>query len=154
MTSNSSELYKTLNLTKALIKYPKEMSLEENRKKSFLNWPFEEDCNCTSQKMAEAGFYHCRDDHAPDLVCCFVCLKELEGWEPDDKPWDEHKSHCPKCPFVLLGKKTGDLTLKEFVKLEAEKQSIRTRKISDYLNEQLNVFNDTVLVFIQSLDKY
>ncbi len=37
-------------------------------------------------QMAEAGFYHCPTDQEPDLVKCFFCLKELDGWEPEDDP--------------------------------------------------------------------
>ena len=37
--------------------------------------------------MAESGFFSCATDTAPDLVQCYVCLKELEGWEPTDNPW-------------------------------------------------------------------
>ena len=36
--------------------------------------------------MAQAGFYHCPTDQEPDLVKCFVCHKELDGWEPSDVP--------------------------------------------------------------------
>lgn len=39
--------------------------------------------------MAEAGFYHSSNDRDPDIARCFVCFKELEGWEPDDNPWYE-----------------------------------------------------------------
>ena len=65
------------------------MNILENRIDSFKDWPFDalEDCNCTSSKMAEAGFFHILHDNEPDLVCCYVCLKELDGWEPDDSPW-------------------------------------------------------------------
>jgi len=36
--------------------------------------------------MAAAGFYVLGDDE-PDLVECFICGKQLNGWEPDDDPW-------------------------------------------------------------------
>lgn len=39
--------------------------------------------------MAEAGFYHSSNDRDPDIARCFVCFKELEGWEPNDNPWYE-----------------------------------------------------------------
>lgn len=37
-------------------------------------------------QMASAGFYWCGSESQPDLVRCFVCLKEFEDWEPDDIP--------------------------------------------------------------------
>ena len=39
--------------------------------------------------MAEAGFFHSANDRDADIARCFVCYKELEGWEPDDNPWYE-----------------------------------------------------------------
>ena len=64
------------------------LNLEANRKATFTSWPFDsEDCSCTSKQLAEAGFFHVPSDKEPDLVRCYVCLKELEGWEPEDDPW-------------------------------------------------------------------
>ena len=40
-------------------------------------------------QMAVAGFYHCPTKYEPDLAKCYVCLKELDGWEPTDNPWYE-----------------------------------------------------------------
>ena len=39
-----------------------------------------------SRQMAEAGFFHSSKDRDADIVRCFVCFKELEGWEPEDNP--------------------------------------------------------------------
>ena len=36
--------------------------------------------------MAEAGFFHSPNDRDADIARCFVCFKELEGWEPEDNP--------------------------------------------------------------------
>ena len=38
-------------------------------------------------QMAEAGFYHTPSENEPDLVTCYVCYKEMDGWEPTDDPW-------------------------------------------------------------------
>lgn len=38
------------------------------------------------RQMAEAGFFHSSNDRDPDIVRCFVCFKEFEGWEPEDNP--------------------------------------------------------------------
>lgn len=37
-------------------------------------------------QMAKAGFIHTPSDNSPDIAMCFFCLKELEGWEPEDDP--------------------------------------------------------------------
>jgi hypothetical protein len=40
-----------------------------------------------------AGFY-CRPlTGSPDNVCCFVCSKNLDGWQPEDEAWAEHVAH-------------------------------------------------------------
>ena len=89
-----------------------QMVMLEARVQTFQSWPFMSDCSCTPQKMAEAGFYSCGGNNEPDLVRCYFCRKELvrifltcsalltslyflkDGWEPEDDPWKEHKSHA------------------------------------------------------------
>lgn len=82
----------------------------DERLKTFTNWPFDDKNKCNVRNMAEAGFYSVStgDDDA-DAAKCFLCGKELDGWEASDDPWAEHKSHAPKCAFVQLGKKEDDL---------------------------------------------
>nr|XP_038942711.1 baculoviral IAP repeat-containing protein 5 isoform X1 [Rattus norvegicus] len=63
-----------------------QLYLKDHRISTFKNWPFLEDCSCTPERMAEAGFIHCPTENEPDLAQCFFCFKELEGWEPDDNP--------------------------------------------------------------------
>lgn len=57
--------------------------------------------------MAEAGFFWCEDDAA----ACFLCGKQLDGWERTDNPWTEHMKHSPQCAFVKLGRPENDLTV-------------------------------------------
>ncbi|XP_055683232.1 baculoviral IAP repeat-containing protein 5-like [Lutzomyia longipalpis] len=83
---------------------------EKQRLESFKNWPFKKNTSCNSEKMAEAGFYCIGGDEA----ACFVCGKELDGWEEEDNPWVEHKKHAPQCQFVKINKKEDNLTVKEF----------------------------------------
>ncbi|XP_036389458.1 baculoviral IAP repeat-containing protein 5b [Megalops cyprinoides] len=100
----------------------------ENRLQTFTDWPFRENCNCTPEEMAKAGFVHCPSDNEPDVACCFFCLKELEGWEPMDNPWCEHEKRCPDCGFLSLKTDFGDLTVKEYVKLEQQRLCKYLRK--------------------------
>lgn len=54
------------------------------------------------EDFAQAGFY-CRPlVGSTDTVACFMCLKNLDGWEAGDSAWNEHKSHSPQCPLVTL----------------------------------------------------
>ncbi|XP_051895645.1 baculoviral IAP repeat-containing protein 5.1-like [Pristis pectinata] len=97
------------------------MYLYENRLATFRNWPFTENCCCTPENMAKAGFLHCPTENEPDVAMCFFCLKELESWEPEDEPWVEHQSHSPACQFLALKTDVLDLTVEEFFKLEMER---------------------------------
>ena len=73
-------------------------------------------------QMAEAGFYHVGSDEAPDLVRCYYCRREMDGWEPSDVPIDEHKRK--DCPYISLGKKPQNLTVEDAFHLEAERKCI------------------------------
>lgn len=37
--------------------------------------------------MVAAGFYVIGGIDEPDLVECFICGKQLDGWEAHDDPW-------------------------------------------------------------------
>jgi len=38
-------------------------------------------------QMAEAGFYSSGKKSEADLAMCYICGKELDGWEEEDDPW-------------------------------------------------------------------
>ncbi|KGL72281.1 Baculoviral IAP repeat-containing protein 5.1, partial [Tinamus guttatus] len=95
----------------------KEMYEYENRLKTFTKWPFVDNCKCSPENMAKAGFVHCPSASEPDVAKCFFCLIELEGWEPNDDPWMEH-SKRQQCGFLSLTKPFDDLTVEEFYMLE------------------------------------
>ncbi|NXY85748.1 BIRC5 protein, partial [Alcedo cyanopectus] len=106
------------------------------RAATFRNWPFTEDCACTPERMAAAGFVHCPSENCPDVARCFFCFKELEGWEPDDDPLEEHKKHSAGCAFLSLQKDPTELTLQEFLRLDKQrmKNSIK-KEISEKVTE-------------------
>ncbi|KAM6128467.1 baculoviral IAP repeat-containing protein 5 [Pterocles gutturalis] len=102
--------------------------LVSTRAATFRNWPFTEGCACTPQRMAAAGFVHCPSENGPDVAQCFFCFKELEGWEPDDDPLEEHKKHSAGCAFLSLQNDLTDLTLQEFLKLDKERMKNAIQK--------------------------
>ncbi|EFN75940.1 Baculoviral IAP repeat-containing protein 5, partial [Harpegnathos saltator] len=77
---------------------------KQGRIKTFDNWPFKISDKCNSECMASAGFYTIGNSDEPDLVECFICGKQLDGWEPDDDPWNEHLKHQSNCSFIKLNK--------------------------------------------------
>ncbi|XP_028332532.1 baculoviral IAP repeat-containing protein 5a [Gouania willdenowi] len=116
------------------------MYFTENRLKSFEGWPFDEDCVCTPESMAKAGFIHTPSENSPDTAMCFFCLKELEGWEPEDDPEKEHKSHSPSCNFIALKKKVEELTVEEIFKLQKDRHKFLIKKSC---NEAIVKFEET-----------
>nr|XP_033816182.1 baculoviral IAP repeat-containing protein 5 isoform X2 [Geotrypetes seraphini] len=78
--------------------------------------------------MAAAGFIHCPSENSPDVAQCFFCFKELEGWEPDDDPMEEHKKHSSACAFINIKKKIENLSQNEFLKLDKERLKNETQK--------------------------
>ncbi|KAL4707503.1 hypothetical protein ACJJTC_000255 [Scirpophaga incertulas] len=104
------------------MKYPKmgtrQLYLLEERIKTFKNWPFDEKSRCNIRNMAEAGFYSvATSTEDVDATKCFLCGKELDGWESFDDPWAEHRSHAAKCAFVQIGKNEDELSFSEFLSI-------------------------------------
>jgi hypothetical protein len=66
-----------------------------------LKWPHPESFKATPDTLAEAGFYYDPSADDPDNVSCFMCEKELGGWEEDDDPFDIHYDKCAqKCGWA------------------------------------------------------
>lgn len=70
-------------------------------------WPHEhkKGWKCKSAKMVEAGW--CWDpnpevDEDNDGATCFYCDLSLDGWEPKDDPFEEHRRRSPGCRFFEL----------------------------------------------------
>ncbi|XP_014362127.1 baculoviral IAP repeat-containing protein 5 [Papilio machaon] len=113
--------------------------LIEEREKTFKNWPFSDKNKCNVRNMAEAGFYSVAtgtDDL--DAAKCFLCGKELDGWEADDDPWAEHKSHAGKCAYVQLGKNENDLLLSEFLSVVKQYMINEIKRLSEVAKEQVD----------------
>lgn len=57
---------------------------------------------CKTTRLVEAGWCY---DPAPDVedgTTCFYCSLSLDGWEPKDDPYEEHRRRSPECPFFVL----------------------------------------------------
>ncbi|XP_041860190.1 baculoviral IAP repeat-containing protein 5b [Melanotaenia boesemani] len=122
----------------------------ELRKQSFADWPFRDECKCTPEKMAKAGFVHCPSENEPDVACCFFCLIELEGWEPDDDPWREHVKRSPTCGFFSMRTDFTELTVSEFYHLEKERLKIYIRKVCQKKMACMRDYIDHILEGLKS----
>ncbi|GCC24117.1 baculoviral IAP repeat-containing protein 5a [Chiloscyllium punctatum] len=124
----------------------------QERLDTFKNWPFTNDCVCTPENMAAAGFIHTPSENGPDVAQCFFCYKELEGWEPQDEPLVEHQSHSSKCAFILLKKKFEELTTEEFLKLDKERvKNIMKKQVSERIQsfeQEAKVTRSTIEDFV------
>uniref|UniRef100_A0A8B9XUN3 Baculoviral IAP repeat-containing protein 5 n=1 Tax=Bos mutus grunniens TaxID=30521 RepID=A0A8B9XUN3_BOSMU len=126
-----------------------QLYLKDHRVSTFKNWPFLEGCACTPERMAAAGFIHCPTENEPDLAQCFFCFKELEGWEPDDDPIEEHKKHSSGCAFLSVKKQFEELTLSEFLKLDKERTKNKIVCITGNKNQEqilFSIFSTELLV--------
>ncbi|PZC75299.1 baculoviral IAP repeat-containing protein 5 [Helicoverpa armigera] len=113
--------------------------LVEERIKTFKNWPFSAKDKCNVRNMAEAGFYSVATGiEDADAAKCFLCGKELDGWEAKDDPWEEHKSHAMKCAFVQLGKKEDELLLSEFLSVIKQYMVNETKRLAEVSKEQFD----------------
>nr|XP_037270556.1 uncharacterized protein LOC119162191 [Rhipicephalus microplus] len=115
-----------------------DMNRIEKRLSTFEGWLFQgEECACNPQRMAEAGFYHARTENEPDLARCYVCYKEMIDWDSNDEPLKEH-SRSRDCAFVLLRKRWDELTLKDFLGLEAARAKNRAWKLAKLYSDNLD----------------
>jgi len=109
---------------------------EIKRLKSLQNWKM---AKPSTKEMAEAGFY-CPNLNTPDIVRCFSCFIELDGWEPTDNPWEEHKKRAlllkPPCKFFEIGKRESDLTVDDFLEIQ---KSVMIRILNERCEKNLNI---------------
>ncbi|KAG6459425.1 baculoviral IAP repeat-containing protein 5 [Manduca sexta] len=117
----------------------RDLFLVQERVKTFKNWPFNDKNMCNVRNMAEAGFYSVAtgvDD--ADAAKCFLCGKELDGWEASDDPWAEHKSHAAQCAFVQLGKKEDELLLSEYLSVIKQYMINEIKRVAEVAKEKVD----------------
>ncbi|KAI9674178.1 MAG: hypothetical protein M1817_001996 [Caeruleum heppii] len=90
---------------------PMSAAMVEARKATYGDrWPHEQKkgWNCKTDKMVGAGWYYCPTAESDDFVSCAYCGLSVDGWEPKDKPLEEHRRRAPTCLF--FEKKTSKAT--------------------------------------------
>ncbi|XP_043204974.1 baculoviral IAP repeat-containing protein 5-like isoform X2 [Amphibalanus amphitrite] len=130
------------------------MNRLDGRLATFKEWLVENEpgCVCTARKMAESGFFRCGGDEEPDLTRCFVCHKEMEGWEAEDNPM-EARYHTAKCPLAKLGKPASQLTVEDMLKLINFQQTERVRALSSDMIEEFKTDATEVRKQLEALAK-
>lgn len=52
-------------------------------------------------ELARAGFFYKPTGENDDNCMCFVCHRQLDGWEAGDNPIAEHLTHAPDCGWAI-----------------------------------------------------
>ena len=90
----------------------------------------------------------------PDLVKCYYCQREIDGWEPEDDPWEEHlrRSGDP-CPFIKKSKRARELTVKDGLELEGDRLCYILKKKTEESNTRYREEAETVKQLIFEMGK-
>lgn len=56
----------------------------------------------TSLQLAGAGFFYRPDADHPDNTACFHCGSQIDGWEKDDDPAEEHLTLSSDCAWAIV----------------------------------------------------
>jgi Inhibitor of Apoptosis domain len=67
--------------------------------KTKLRWPH---TLPDAEALAFAGFYYQPYEGAEDNVSCFLCGKNMGGWEPEDNPLKDHLRGNKGCAWAVL----------------------------------------------------
>ncbi|RCI10357.1 hypothetical protein L249_4377 [Ophiocordyceps polyrhachis-furcata BCC 54312] len=77
----------------------------EARKATFGDWwPHDgkKGWKCKTKQLADAGWKYTPTADSDDMATCAYCQLALDGWEPGDKPYEEHFNRSPNCAFFHL----------------------------------------------------
>ncbi|KAL9124161.1 MAG: hypothetical protein Q9217_006484 [Psora testacea] len=55
----------------------------------------------SSKAITTTGFFFQPTTSCPDNVTCYLCRSNLDGWEDDDNPIDEHLKHSSGCGWAV-----------------------------------------------------
>ncbi|XP_060558859.1 baculoviral IAP repeat-containing protein 7-like isoform X2 [Ruditapes philippinarum] len=78
---------------------------EAKRLETFDDWP--SNMVVSKEDLARNGFIYL---HVSDRAQCVYCRGVLSNWEVGDIVENEHKRHCPECPFAF-GYECGNIPL-------------------------------------------
>ncbi|TID16541.1 hypothetical protein E6O75_ATG11659 [Venturia nashicola] len=63
-----------------------------------VSWPHK---SPRPSELARAGFFYKPTGDSDDNCMCFVCQRQLDGWEAGDDPIAEHLKHAPDCGWAI-----------------------------------------------------
>ncbi|KAI8628206.1 hypothetical protein F5Y19DRAFT_145055 [Xylariaceae sp. FL1651] len=71
----------------------------KGRAPKILSWPHK---RLNPESFARAGFYFEPTTDYPDNTVCFLCCKNMGGWEDNDNPFEEHLRLSPHCGWAVV----------------------------------------------------
>ena len=74
-------------------------TFEPPTKSSKAGWPHKQP---SAEAVAQAGFCYRPQSTGSDNVVCYLCERQLDGWEDEDDPVQEHLKHSPECGWAML----------------------------------------------------
>ncbi|KIM44445.1 hypothetical protein M413DRAFT_442427 [Hebeloma cylindrosporum] len=100
-----------------------------------LKWPHPSDFQANPETLAEAGFFYDPSYDDPDNVTCFICDKQLGGWEENDDPFLIHWNKCGqtccwasvRCGLLMDVDHSGRFISADKTRLPAHKSMERAR---------------------------
>ncbi|KAF8902363.1 hypothetical protein CPB84DRAFT_1846308 [Gymnopilus junonius] len=100
-----------------------------------LKWPHPPEFRANPETLAEAGFYYDPSYEDPDNVTCYMCDKELGGWEEDDDPFLIHWEKCGqsccwasvRCGLMIDVDRTGRFVSSDKTRLPSHKSMEKAR---------------------------
>lgn len=118
---------------------------EAKRLETFYDWP--SNAPVRKEDLARNGFIYM---HAADRAQCIFCRGVLSSWESGDIVENEHKKHCPECPFAY-GYECGNIPLPRTLGITLHRYSSNSSPQPQfYLPNQTQSFNTTVKIPVQS----
>ncbi|KAH6895759.1 hypothetical protein B0T10DRAFT_478784 [Thelonectria olida] len=88
---------------------PSQPYMKDARKATFAGrWPHDskKGWKCKTKQLVDSGWKYTPTSDSDDMATCVYCQLALDGWEPGDKPLDEHYNRSPDCPFFVLLEQT------------------------------------------------
>ncbi len=124
------------------------------RLQTFRGWEYGSEARCSAYNLAKTGFYRPNPVTDPGTTRCFACFKELDGWEEDDVPSAEHRSHSQSCMFLQMEEKDWkQMTVKDYIlfKLYIEKNMLE-RNGEKALEKRREEFANLCKMYLPVLD--
>ncbi|KAL2042406.1 hypothetical protein N7G274_004898 [Stereocaulon virgatum] len=63
-----------------------------------LKWPHE---NPSPHQLAHAGLFYRPTSSCPDNTTCYLCRSNLDDWDEEDNPIEEHLKHARNCGWAI-----------------------------------------------------